>query len=205
MSKKNTRKNRPAKGVFSRLADLYSRMAFAYSKTAQQAGLTCEGCTDNCCYSFFQHHTYVEWAYLWRGMMLLPEDKRQDYLQRAKDVVAQYQACIAQGVQPRAMCPLNDNGLCGLYEHRLMICRMHGTRNTLTLPNGSVKAFQGCFRFRENIRDNAEEDIPTLDRTPLYKELVQLEMEFVGARYHSLPRVDMTLAEMLVAGPPRVK
>jgi hypothetical protein len=54
--------------VFRKLAALYERMGRAYETSAQSIGLSCAGCPDNCCTSFFQHHTYVEWAYLWKGL-----------------------------------------------------------------------------------------------------------------------------------------
>lgn len=192
-------------GVFARLADLYERMSSAYAHTAAQAGLSCQDCDRNCCVSYFQHHTYVEWSYLWRGMNELPAAQREDYLNRARHVVQQYRFALNAGVQPAVMCPLNDDGLCGLYRHRLMICRLHGTRNAMVLPNGERRVFTGCFRFADNVKELPEAQIPTLDRTELYRELVQLEMEFAGPKLRVLPRVNMTLAEMLVQGPPSMR
>lgn len=192
-------------GVFARLAALYSHMEQEYSTKAQAAGLSCQGCTDNCCTSYFQHHTHVEWLYLWRGINLLPEDRRTTYLERAHEVVEQSRIMLAHGTRPNLMCPVNDNGLCGLYEHRLMICRMHGTRNILALPDGRTQQFSGCFRFVECTNDQPEELKPTVDRTPFYRELAALEMEYVGPKLKKLARVDLTLAEMLVQGPPKVR
>ncbi|GFM32901.1 hypothetical protein [Desulfovibrio subterraneus] len=202
---KKTAKRGKGVGVFARLGDLYERMSSAYGETAAKAGLSCEGCQQNCCYSYFQHHTYIEWSYLWRGMNELPQERRESYLQRAHEAVRQYQHSLSMGLPPSVMCPLNDDGLCGVYKHRLMICRMHGTRNTMLLPNGDRRVFTGCYRFVDNVKDMPDELVPALDRTELYKELVQLEMEFVGAKLRVLPRVNMTLAEMLVQGPPIIK
>jgi Fe-S-cluster containining protein len=202
---KKTAKRGKGVGVFARLGNLYERMSSAYGETAAKAGLSCEGCQQNCCYSYFQHHTYIEWSYLWRGMNELPQERRDSYLQRAHEAVRQYQHSLSMGLPPSVMCPLNDDGLCGVYKHRLMICRMHGTRNTMLLPNGDRRVFTGCYRFVDNVKDMPDELVPALDRTELYKELVQLEMEFVGAKLRVLPRVNMTLAEMLVQGPPIIK
>ncbi|WBF67158.1 hypothetical protein LN040_15800 [Desulfovibrio subterraneus] len=202
---KKTAKRGKGVGVFARLGNLYERMSSAYGETAAKAGLSCEGCQQNCCYSYFQHHTYIEWSYLWRGMNELPQERRDSYLQRAHEAVRQYQHSLSMGLPPSVMCPLNDDGLCGVYKHRLMICRMHGTRNTMLLPNGDRRVFTGCYRFVDNVKDIPDELVPALDRTELYKELVQLEMEFVGAKLRVLPRVNMTLAEMLVQGPPIIK
>lgn len=203
---KRKKKTAPRNGVFSRLGSLYERMGNIYSQTSAEAGLTCEGCQKNCCVSYFQHRTYIEWDYLWKGLYNLPDDKRMEYISRAESVVRQSDAMLAQGLRPQLMCPLNDEGKCGLYEYRLMICRMHGTRNTLTLPDNSIKTFPGCYRFQELMEDHNEENIPTIDRTELYKELFSLEVEFVGkAKLQTLPRVNLTLSQMIAYGPPKVK
>nr|WP_243838274.1 hypothetical protein [Nitratidesulfovibrio liaohensis] len=184
-------------------------MERAYAQTAHAAGLTCAGCEDNCCRTHFQHHTHVEWAYLWKGMLALPEARRAEYLRRAHDVVAQCEAARAAGVVPRVMCPVNDDGLCGLYAHRLMICRMHGTRNILLRPDGQRQVFRGCHRFCGLTDGQPDEAVPTLDRTPFYRRLAELEMEHCakgagkGGAPRVAPRVSLTLAEMLVYGPPK--
>ncbi len=192
-------KSTPQK-VFRKLALLYGRMADEYARTSEQLGLTCGDCGNNCCVSFFQHHTYVEWAYLWRGLKALPQGRREDFQRRAAEYVEQARAMLAQGVRPNAMCPLNVEGLCGLYEHRLMICRLHGVPNVMVRPDGRNVSFPGCYRSQE-LSEGLDRP-PTLDRTPLYKALVELEVEFLGNRIRRLPRVDMTLAEMIVGGPP---
>ncbi|MGE4292070.1 MAG: hypothetical protein AB7E32_07665 [Desulfovibrio sp.] len=189
-----------SKASFRKLAALYKRMADAYADAASRTGLSCADCEDNCCTSYFQHHTYMEWAYLWQGMAALPQNRRSDYLARAEDYVVRARQALDAGERPRIMCPLNDGGLCGVYEHRLMICRMHGVPNVLVKPNGQRVQFAGCFRSQALTREHGE--VFVLDRTPLYRDLARLEMDFLGSRLRSLPRVDLTLAEMLLAGPP---
>lgn len=186
--------------VFRKLDALYGRMASVYSDTAEKIGLSCEGCEENCCTSYFQHHTYVEWIYLWHGLNKLPEAKRQEYIQRSEDYVRNARAMLENGMRPKIMCPLNDEGLCGVYKHRLMICRMHGVVNTLRQPNGRQLSFPGCFKCQDLTADM--ENVPVVDRTPLYKELVGLEMGLLGNKIRSMPKVDLTLAEMIVMGPP---
>jgi len=191
-------------GVFRRLQALYGRMDQAYVNAGQGLGFTCKDCSDNCCTSFFQHHTYVEWAFLWKGLEALPAQRREAYLARAHEVVRQYREAIERGERPRVMCPLNDAGLCGVYEHRLMICRLHGTANSLSRPDGRRAVFPGCFRYQEAV--GALPSPPQgLDRTPLYRDLAALEVDFLGGRRDRLPKVDLTLAEMLVYGPPNVR
>ncbi len=204
---KKTAKRGKGVGVFARLGNLYERMSSAYGETAAKAGLSCEGCQQNCCYSYFQHHTYIEWSYLWRGMNELPQERRDSYLQRAHEAVRQYQHSLSMGLPPSVMCPLNDDGLCGVYKHRLMICRMHGTRNMLLRPDGQRQLFRGCYRFCGLTDGQPDEEVPTLDRTLFYRRLAELEMEHCAgkgtAQGRAAPRVSLTLAEMLVYGPPK--
>ncbi|MEF2145738.1 MAG: hypothetical protein V3573_09855 [Desulfovibrionaceae bacterium] len=188
------------KACYRKLAALYTRMADAYADAAGRIGLSCAGCADNCCHSYFQHHTYVEWAYLWQGLDTLPQQRLQAYRERAQDYVDAVRIALNAGERPRAMCPLNDDGLCGVYGHRLMICRMHGVPNALVRPDGRRIQFAGCFRAQELTQE--ADDVFVLDRTPLYTDLVRLEMEFLGSKLRQLPRVDLTLAEMILAGPP---
>lgn len=194
-------------GIFTRLARLYSAMEAAYKDCAAEAGLSCAGCGNNCCTSFFQHHTYMEWAYLWRGLQELPEGRRKGFLAKAKAYVEEARQSLAADKLPTAMCPLNEDGLCALYSHRLMICRLHGTRNVFTLPDGRQQVFPGCYRFAALpcAQEEAGNPCPSLDRTPFYRELASLELEFLKRAGRALPKVDLTLAEMIVLGPPKLR
>jgi hypothetical protein len=97
------------------------------------------------------------------------------------------------------MCPLNDDGLCGLYGHRLMICRLHGVPNVLIGSMG-VREFPGCGPCQRLTAEG--KGGKAMDRTPLLRRLAALEMELWGSRPGRPPKVDMTLAEMILAGPP---
>ncbi|HAS87736.1 MAG TPA: hypothetical protein DCS48_00260 [Desulfovibrio sp.] len=188
--------------VFRKLGALYECMATVYADTSAKIGLSCENCEENCCTSYFQHHTYVEWIYLWQGLNKLPDAKRNEYIQRSEDYVRNAKAMLDNGMRPKIMCPLNDDGLCGVYQHRLMICRMHGVVNTLRQPNGRQLSFPGCFKCQDLTKDM--DNVPVVDRTPLYKELVGLEMGLLGNKIRTMPKVDLTLAEMIVMGPPNL-
>lgn len=181
-----------------RLAALYAKMGKAFDKAAPE-GFTCEGCQQNCCVSYFQHHTHIEWYYLWEGLKALPEAKQAEYLARARENVDRTREALARGEVPKVMCPVNEDGKCGLYEHRMMICRMYGVPNVL-LGRSGLRQFPGCPVCMEKVEGREHERV---DRTPLYRELVELEMDFLGSRRNQIPRVDMTLSEMIVAGPPR--
>ncbi len=188
--------------LFEKLSRLYSEMEEAYNRTAGKIGLSCRGCPDNCCTSYFQHHTYIEWAYLWKGIRSCSDEKQREFLDRSAEYVRESQVLLAQGHRPRIMCPLNDNGLCRLYEYRLMICRMHGVPNSFVRPDGKKMSFPGCFRCQELCCH--VEEVPVLDRTGFYRYLASLEMAFVGSGIKALPRVNLTLAEMLVQEPPEI-
>ena len=188
--------------LFTKLSLLYSEMEGAYNRAAGKIGLSCQGCPDNCCTSHFQHHTYIEWAYLWNGIRSRPDEKQREFINRAGEYVRRSRILLAQGLRPRIMCPLNDDGLCQLYEYRSMICRMHGVPNSFVRPDGKQMSFPGCFRCQE-LYSHLDE-VPVLDRTDFYRNLASLEMAFVGPKIKTLPRVSLTLAEMLVQGPPGV-
>lgn len=186
--------------VLAKLAKLYTEMEDSYNQIAEQIGLSCTHCPDNCCVSYFHHHTYIEWMYLWEGIRYCSEEKRNTYIKRAKEYVAQSKDLLSKNITPQIMCPLNDEGLCGLYSYRLMICRLHGVPNKVTMPSGEVKRFPGCSicqKLTKNINQ-----IPVLDRTKFYLALAGLEREFLGKKKNTLPKVKMTLAEMIVQGPP---
>jgi Fe-S-cluster containining protein len=188
--------------LFKKLSRLYSEMEETYNRTAGKIGLSCQGCPDTCCTSHFQHPTIREWAYLWKGIGARPDEKQREFMNRAGEYVRQSRALLAQGLRPRIMCPLNDKGLCQLYEYRLMVCRMHGVPNSFVRPDGKRLSFPGCFRCQELYSHFKE--VPVLDRTGFYRDLASLELAFVGPRIKTLPRVNLTLAEMLVQGPPGI-
>lgn len=187
------------------ISEIYDSMATAYQAVADAVSLTCRGCPDICCDSYFLHYTYCEWAYLWEGIRALEDAHLDRIIQRARDYVEQSHQAIGRGERPQIMCPLNEDGLCSLYRHRLMICRTHGVPATLTRPDGQLLRFPGCFRCQEIVRSayTSEADAPVMDRTILYQRLAQLESRFLGERRGQLPRIKLTIAEMIVGGPPK--
>ncbi len=186
----------------AKIADLYDRMEKAYDIVAKQLDFTCDGCPDNCCDSYFQHHTYVEWAYLWVGLMELEPARRKDMENRAAEYAAACEKALARDERPQRMCPLNEKGRCGLYLHRLMICRMHGVPSSLTFPNGKMQKFPGCFRCQEIVGER--QAVPSVERASLFRELVALEQTLLGDQQGQLPKVKKTIAEMILMGPPRL-
>ena len=187
-----------------RLERLYRAMEEDYDRVAAQLSFTCSGCPDNCCDSYFLHHTYAEWAFLWQGYRQLPVEKQGEIMHRAEKAVQACRAALARGSRPLVMCPLNENGLCVLYPYRLLVCRTHGVPAAMTRPDGKRLVFPGCFRCQDIVGALKTKgvEIPQVERTPLLWELVLLEQELLNEIRHRCPKVKMTIAEMLVNGPP---
>ncbi|MDP2849050.1 MAG: YkgJ family cysteine cluster protein [Humidesulfovibrio sp.] len=191
--------------ILRRLRELYTRMDQAYAASASAIGLTCQGCKDSCCESLFRHHTYVEWTDLALGFAALPAPRQAEIRAQAADYLRIHQNALP-GMRPRVPCPASVESegalVCGIYEHRPMVCRLHGVPNVLMRSGGQQSAFPGCDRAQ----DLAKTCEPALlDRTPLLSELARLEMDLLGReRMGKLPRVDLTIAEMLLMGPPRL-
>jgi len=183
-----------------RVSDLYRDMEEAYDRNAKELNFFCNGCPDNCCDSFFLHHTYTEWAYLWLGLKTLDSRQQQEIQAKAAQNVTASEDALAKGVRPVIMCPLNEDGLCGLYSYRMMLCRLHGVPASLTRPDGQTLEFPGCFRCQEHLP--AENHTPPLDRTRFLQRLADLEIELLGSRRMITPRVKLTIAQMIVKGPP---
>lgn len=190
----------------SRLERIYREMESGYGKVAREIGFSCEGCPDNCCDSYFQHHTYAEWGYLWLGFQGLPEGKRRDILIRAEANVRLCEKALGQGERPQVMCPLNEQGRCILYPYRLMVCRTHGVPASMTRPDGRRLEFPGCFRCQEVVegRYRTQTGVPRMERTPLLQQLALLENDVLEGRRHLYPKIKLTIAQMLLQGPPSV-
>jgi len=198
-------KKPPKNPVLRRLHDLYERMDQAYAASAGAIGLSCAGCKDSCCETMFRHHTHVEWTDLSQGLAELPEARRQEVRENAETWLRIHQGALP-GTSPRVPCPLSlereGDLVCGLYNHRPMVCRLHGVPNVLIRPDGGRAAFPGCERA-QNLAKTCEPAL--LDRTPLLTELARLEMDLLGrSRAGRAPRVDLTIAEMILMGPPKL-
>jgi len=98
-----------------KVAELYRDMETAYDRTAADLGFSCAGCPDNCCDSYFLHHTHTEWAYLWHGLSELGEERLRAITEKASIYAVEAEMTLARGERPVIMCPLNAEGLCSLY------------------------------------------------------------------------------------------
>jgi len=183
------------------LEDIYEGLQAQYEKIAADLEFTCSGCPDNCCDSYFQHHTYIEWAYLWQGMRKLSDERRDELIARSSKWQEECNSALAAGERPQVMCPLNDDGLCSLYHHRLLVCRTHGVPAAITRPDGQRLQFPGCFRCQELVEQRGGTDLE-VERTPYLRRLAMLENMLLENKRHLYPRVRMTIADMIVQGPP---
>jgi hypothetical protein len=182
-------------------ANLYRDMEVAYDRTAKDLDFSCSGCPDNCCDSFFLHYTYTEWANLWHGLKTLDDNMLKTITEKASAYVIASEASLEKGERPIIMCPLNSEGLCALYAYRMMICRLHGVPTTFTKPDNQQLHFPGCYRCQEHI--STKNALAPLDRTQFFQRLVNLEIELLGNRKRTAPKMKLTIAQMIVKGPPK--
>ena len=180
-----------------RLEQVYAAMDRAYNSVADNYGFHCSGCEDNCCLTHFYHHTYLEFLYLMKGYRALGRRRQIDIRQKAESVCAAFRGVERKinGQSPRLMCPLNIKGLCCLYQHRPMICRMHGLPHELHRPNGGIVQGPGCANFEHNY---GKKDAILFDRTSFYHDVAQLE-EWLRQLIGVDAKFKMTVAEMILA------
>jgi hypothetical protein len=189
--------------LITRLEEIYQKLQDEYARVARELQFSCNGCPDNCCDSYFLHHTYSEWAFLWIGFRRLDASQQDALLKRSRTWLEECDKALAIGERPQVMCPLNDNGLCVLYEHRLLVCRTHGVPARMMRPDGQELRFPGCFRCQEIVAAGYQEkQAPYVARTPLLHALAALENQLLGGKRHLFPKVRSTIAAMLVNGPP---
>ena len=80
--------------LIAQLEEIYESMEREYDKVATALNFSCDGCPDNCCDSYFQHHTYIEWCYLWLGLQRLPEEKQKDIVARSQEYIVKAEKAL---------------------------------------------------------------------------------------------------------------
>jgi Fe-S-cluster containining protein len=175
-------------------ARLFAQMDADYDRTAAKAGFVCNGCEDNCCRTRFYHHTLVELLYLQSGLVALPSRQQRRIRERARAAAGQMEALERDGRPVRVMCPLNEEGLCSLYGHRPMICRLHGIPNTLRRPDGRILTGPGCDDYY--LQCGSADGAP-LDRTPLYAAMADIERR-LRDRLGFNSKIKLTVARMIL-------
>jgi len=175
------------------LQQLFCAIDAAYLQVSERAGFQCNGCGDNCCETLFHHHTLLEYHYLGQALAALGPEERRRVAMLAEEACRRYAAAEKEGRIPRVMCPLNLGGRCIVYDHRPMICRMHGVAHRLRRPDGKIIRGPGCAEFS---RCDGGRQGGSLDRTPFYSEMASLEGELRRAISFQ-GRIRMTVAEMV--------
>ncbi len=177
-----------------RLKIIYSAMDKKYQEAADYYNFYCTGCDDNCCFTRFYHHTLLEYFYIMEGYNTLVNEKQVEVKRRALEVCRKTREPDEKGVSVRLMCPLNVNNLCLIYTYRPMICRLHGISHVLQRPGQGVLYAPGCEVFIEQCQ---QKEPFKFDRTPIYREMAELEKELKQA-IGITQKIKMTVAQMLV-------
>lgn len=180
---------------FNSLKIIYDAIDQNYNEVGNQYGFICKGCEDNCCATRFYHHTLLEVLYILKGFKSLEKEKQIKIKHRTLEVSRKIIEAGEKEMDLRPMCPLNFDGLCILYIHRPMICRLHGIPSELHIPGKQITYSPGCYSFSKQCK---EKGYIAFDRTPFYIEMAQLEKKLQQA-VGMTQKIKMTVAQMLVA------
>lgn len=166
--------------LIPRLTELYRLMDSAYCEVGNEVGFSCEGCDGvKCCTVDLILHTAVEMLYLRRGFNALDMSRQLEVLGRCRGIIKAKEDDVLGAEYRNAVCALNFEGVCILYEYRPMICRLAGIPHIIMRPDGTMTESGGCIRYHEAI----EPDQPNLkiDRTDFYRQMAGIEIEVVRA------------------------
>ncbi len=177
------------------LATLFETMDLEYKLTAEASGFECKGCRDNCCLTRFYHHTLLEYLYLMMGYHDLKKKRQVEIKLRARDICAEMDTTGQENPPALRMCPLNFSGRCILYNHRPMICRLHGIPHQLDHPAKGIRHGPGCEEFT---RLWGEKKYMPFDRTPFYFAIAELE-KGLRQEMNATQKIKMTIAQMIIA------
>jgi Fe-S-cluster containining protein len=178
-----------------RLETLYNKMDEKYNETANHYGFHCGGCEDNCCFTRFHHHTFIEYMYILKGFELLGDVNKSEIKEKALLVCEQTAELDKSGMPVSLLCPLNYEGLCALYSYRPMICRLHGIPHELVIPGRDKMTGPGCGEFTSCC---GEKEYIVFDRTSFYAEMAGLEKEFKSL-FGISEKIKLTVAGMLAS------
>ena len=168
-------------------------MDLKYTEAAEYYGFHCEGCEDSCCFTWFYHHTLLEYLYIYEGFKTFDQKKQTKIINKASDICREADLAAEKGQPVRLICPLNLDGLCLLYAFRPMICRLHGIPHELQQPGMESVHGPGCDAFTKQCQNK---DYFKLDRTPFYFEMAELENGLKQA-VGMTQKVKFTVAEMI--------
>lgn len=177
-----------------KLNEIYKEIDKAYADAADYYGFSCEGCEQNCCDTVFYHYTLIEFFGLIEGFEKLDDERKAESLRRAEEYLRTLNRYRGREHEVKILCPLNYDGLCALYEHRPLICRIHGLPGAFKHPGKGTRSFPGCKRF-EDI--NKMERKVVIDRTQYYSQIATLESQ-LRRQMDYMMKFQKTIAEMLL-------
>jgi len=177
------------------LATFFETMDLEYKLAAEAYGFECKGCRDNCCLTRFYHHTLLEYLYLMMGYRDLEKKRRSEIRLRAREICAETEMTGQENSPGLRMCPLNFDARCILYDHRPMICRLHGIPHQLDHPAKGIRYGPGCEEFTHLC--GKKEYVP-LNRTPFYFGIAELE-KGLRQEMNATQKIKLTIAQMIVA------
>jgi hypothetical protein len=180
--------------LIPRLHELYRLIDAAYQEAADRVGFSCRGCDGvACCTVDLILHTYAEMFYLRRGFKTLDNARQQEILERARAMTRAKKEDPYGDSYRNAVCALNFDGMCGLYEFRPMICRLAGIPHAISRPDGTFVESGGCVRYEREIRPAFPR--LSIDRTGFYRKMAAIEIDVV--REFGCRTVARTVAETL--------
>jgi hypothetical protein len=181
----------PIETHLKRLSVIYGSMDQAYRETAAFYDFGCRGCRENCCTTYFFHHTIIESLYLVQGFCGLDKGMKEEIMERAVNRSDPLK-------RESYMCPVNEGGRCLLYPYRTMICRLHGLPYEVQKPGGQKDEGPGCAKFEAERR---RKGLPhrRIDRTPFYTDLANLERD-LRMEIGFFQKFKKTIVEMIRVG-----
>jgi hypothetical protein len=187
--------------LIPRMRELYEEMDEAYRSISELAGFSCEACDGTrCCTVDVNLHTLAEMLYLRRGFNTLEVSIQLAIIGRCRSMIKAKEDDPFGDAYRDAVCALNFDGRCVLYEYRPMICRLAGIRHHISRPDGRVVESCGCAKFEQDVlggfssTDERRHRL-RIDRTDYYRKMAALEMEVVRSRGRRTP--SCTISETL--------
>jgi Fe-S-cluster containining protein len=176
------------------LSEIFTAIDAEYEKArAHYEGFSCDGCVDNCCTTVFHHHTLIEYFYFIEGLGKLDPKLLDIAAARSEGYLSAMRKQLGNLNAARIMCPLNFEGQCRIYEHRPLICRIHGMPGVLHSVRGKNE-WQGCKVFNEKFAGRMDH---VIDRTMFYTKIAALEGD-LREELQFVQKYKKTIADMIL-------
>jgi len=145
------------------------------------------GCSDCCSQSF--HITEIEADFIAEGIARLEPETREALRARAREYVE------ARGREPglRLPCPALKDGVCGIYEHRPLMCHKFG------MPLYNPDKPDRIFACELNFQDGEEIDDPQLIQiqTVIHQAWKELQSDYTAGGGYRDPK-PLTVAHAIL-------